>query len=90
MPVYEPSGAEHGATGNAAREMGTGPADQTIKTGRFLEKVLYKSEKPDKIFSVDGTGRNTTGNPETKRLTIKLTRFSSGKPRNRGQWVTIH
>jgi hypothetical protein len=22
-----------------------------------------------KIFIVDGTGRNTTGNPETKRLT---------------------
>ena len=57
---------------------------------QFLEKVLYKSEKSDKIFSVDGTGRNTTGNPETKRLTIKFTRFSSGKPRNRGQWVTIH
>lgn len=69
MPVYRPSGAEHGATGDVVEEMETGPADQTIKTGRFLEKVLYKSEKSDKIFIVDGTGRNTTGNPETKRLT---------------------
>jgi hypothetical protein len=51
--------------------MGTGPADQTIKTGRFLEKVLYKSEKSDKIFSVDGTGRNTTSNPETKFVSYR-------------------
>lgn len=42
---------------------------QKMKTRAFLEKVLYKSEKSDKIFIVDGTGRNTTGNPETKRLT---------------------
>ena len=27
---------------------------QKMKTRAFLEKVLYKSEKSDKIFSVDG------------------------------------
>jgi hypothetical protein len=44
---------------------------QKMKTRAFLEKVLYKSEKPDKIFSVDGTGRNTTGNPETKFVSYR-------------------
>lgn len=38
MPVYIPSGAEHGATGDAVEETGSGPADQTIKTRTIFRK----------------------------------------------------
>lgn len=31
-----------------------------------VEKLVDKLQKSDNLVSVDGTGRNTTGNPETK------------------------
>jgi hypothetical protein len=47
MPVNRPSGAEHGATGYAAWEMGSGPAEQKMKTRAIF---LDGAEKPDRVF----------------------------------------
>ena len=50
MPVYIPSGAEHGATGDAVEEMENQTCCSKNENWTILEKVLYKSEKSDKIF----------------------------------------
>jgi len=39
---------------------------------QFFKKWLTFGWGDGKVFSVDGTGRNTTGNPETKRLTYQM------------------
>jgi len=44
VPVNRPSGAEHGATGYAAWEMGSGPADQTMKTRAIFLDGAEKSD----------------------------------------------